>query len=478
MLVAQLVDLRQISCFLVCLLLLCFAAAVHADPKPLSKDEQAKVDKAIDRAVSFVQKLQKETGEFGELQYPSRSGLIFNRGSSFFPALALLESGISATDPSIQKTARMVRGWAPKMDRTYEVSAAILFLDRLGDPKDKDTIRSLALRLIAAQSYTGGWGYVSPVLSEQIENVLWKTLLALNAKDHPLTVPQDGKTSHTPMTSRPFPAIPARLRVLAIFQNPKNLCNRKESPITWENPPPDVNSRLLVGTTDNSNTQFAVLALWAARRHGVPVDRTFALVVKRFTTSQNKDGTWSYYYGFPRKTRSQRDTICNTAAALLGLATAYGVRKSTQDSVDPEIQERIIRGLAALNQEIGMPTARMDRQVPIKDLYFLWSVERVATLYNLSQIGEKDWYRWGAEILVTNQKDDGTWTTPSFGFNIAVPPSFALLFLKRANFTKDLTPKLPFTAKELNAGILRLRPSDSQLEESTDTPSRNTKPER
>ncbi len=405
--------------------------------------------------MAFVKKTQKETGEFGELQI-RLPGLIFNRGYFFFPALALLESGVPATNPAIQKTAKMVRAWEPQMDRTYGVSVAILFLDRLGDPKDKEIIRSLALRLIAAQTYTGGWGYYCSTLSEQNQKILWKTLLALHAKDYPSSDSRDGKAPKSPQIAKTNPSIPAILRTLAIFQDPTHLFKRREVLIHEGMPPPNLDSRFLAGTTDNSNTQFAVLALWAASRHGIPVDRTLALVVKRFTSSQNEDGTWNYRYEFTRRGRGKWDErgMCNTTAALLGLAMAHGMRKLPQDVTAADIQERIIKGLAVLSKEIGTPTGQMNRQVPIKDLYFLWSVERVATLYNLSLIGEKDWYRWGAEILVTNQKDDGNWFGTGSYFNVAVSPSFGLLFLKRANFTRELTAKLPLMGRELNKSII------------------------
>src|SRR5207244_11680050 len=45
---------------------------------------------------------------------------------------------------------------------------------------------------------------------------------------------------------------------------------------------------------DNSNTQFAVLALWAARRHGIPVEKALARAEARFRNSQNADGGWGY----------------------------------------------------------------------------------------------------------------------------------------------------------------------------------------
>ena len=38
---------------------------------------------------------------------------------------------------------------------------------------------------------------------------------------------------------------------------------------------------------DNSNTQFAMLALWAARRHDVPVEVALGLVEQRFRATQH-----------------------------------------------------------------------------------------------------------------------------------------------------------------------------------------------
>jgi hypothetical protein len=48
-------------------------------------------------------------------------------------------------------------------------------------------------------------------------------------------------------------------------------------------------------TTDNSNTHFAILALWAAQRHNVPMKRTLAAVVRRFYLSQGAAGTMTTF---------------------------------------------------------------------------------------------------------------------------------------------------------------------------------------
>ncbi len=83
------------------------------------------------------------------------------------------------------------------------------------------------------------------------------------------------------------------------------------------------------------------------------------------------------------------------------------------------------------------------------DLYFFWSIERVAVIYGLKTIEGKDWYGWGSEVIVANQKTDGSWQEWYPG----IPDTcFALLFLKRANLARDLTTKLAFgNRKELGS---------------------------
>jgi len=49
---------------------------------------------------------------------------------------------------------------------------------------------------------------------------------------------------------------------------------------------------------------------------------------------------------------------------------------------------------------------------------------------DLEKIGGKDWYSWGAELLLVSQKQDGSWSG-EYGY---ADTCFALLFLKRANF--------------------------------------------
>jgi hypothetical protein len=69
--------------------------------------------------------------------------------------------------------------------------------------------------------------------------------------------------------------------------------------------------------------------------------------------------------------------------------------------------------------------------------YYLFSLERMAVVYNIKTIGKTDWYVWGAEDLVNAQSIDGSWIGGYTDWH--ADTCFALLFLKRANIAHDLT---------------------------------------
>jgi hypothetical protein len=241
--------LRKGVVLLSCVILLGFAATASADPKPLSKAEQAKVDKAIEKGVEFLRSAQTKQGDWQWRMYKNGQ---FPVGQCALPAYALLESGVAVDEPVIRKAAEYIRPRVLTNDHTYELSAAILFFDRLGDPKDKQLIRILALRLIAGQHYTGGWSYDCPTLSEENERELLKCLEVLSKR-------MEGRKKTRDRALEKM-EVPPMLRLLTVFQ--------RASTFRWEEPPAYVKPASggpLAGWTDNSNTQFALLALWVAQ---------------------------------------------------------------------------------------------------------------------------------------------------------------------------------------------------------------------
>jgi hypothetical protein len=461
------------------MVLLSIAAPGFADPKPLNKEEQAKVDKAIERGILYLKHLQRSSGAIpneSRPNLPDHPSLVV--GYTILPALALLECGVTQDDPVIQKAALLLRKKVSKLECTYELALAIMFLDRLGDRKDEETIRTLATQLIAGQSYTGGWTYRCPRLTTEQETNLVKKLRAIQdnlaaGKQPPREGEKRGDADRDPERE-----LPANLAKLAVFQKPETLFDRKE--ILGKN-----RSILYVGDTDNSNTQFAMLGLWAARRHKLPLVPTFRLAAKRFECSQGEDGSWDYHYhygGQPAKPYYRT----NTAVGLLALAIDSVASPADKD-MQVRRRKKIIRGLTALNRLIDEPVERVTRQSTTPDYYLLWTIERVATLYDLRAFGGKDWYRWGMERLIVNQHPRGYWPPAyednmkgSYGSNPNT--SFALMFLKHSNLTKDLTAKLPFKSGELNKGIMLLlaaptSQSSSSVEQDNKTKGSSTPPD-
>jgi hypothetical protein len=447
----------------------------------LPPEEQEQVNKTIDRGVRWLKEHQGLNGSWGRN--------IHEVGLTALPALTLLECGVPAEDACIQKALHHVRKAILHNNQTYELSLAILFLDRLGDPSDKKLIQTCALRLAAGQTAAGGWTYTCPILTEQQEIDLQTVMRQRRPKsaldlfvggrggsappgfltrdpNAPLDKDIEGEPSGdskllpegTPLpggkqldkdrpsleeAKRALARLPSPLRKLPALQPPKE---------SHKLPPGDA--------SDNSNTQFAILGLLAAARHEVPLERTFALIVHRFHTSQVPDGRWNYHYSSPAHAADLRPAM--TGAGLLGLAVQYGLaadhaqpRANPPRINDPAVE----KGFSYLSQfngkQIGWKKPRARNREPI-NLYFLWTVERCGVLYHQRQIDGKDWYSWGAELLLDHQRDDGSWNTDGYFAPAAITPTtdscFALLFLKRANLAKDLTKKLEFfiEGKELH----------------------------
>jgi hypothetical protein len=199
--------------------------------------------------------------------------------------------------------------------------------------------------------------------------------------------------------------------------------------------------------SDNSNTQFGLLAVWVAGRHKVPRERCLALVAQRFRTSQTKDGRWLYFH----KADNPQTSAAMIAAGLLGLAVGHGIEGAVQREDagrrkvdDPAIKKALEALSRHVHQPLG-PKADRPRNRELVNLYFLWSLERVGVLYGAQKIGNNDWYQWGAELLVDNQNDDGSWNCGNYhGSHPILDTSLALLFLKKVNWLKDLSDNVAF----------------------------------
>jgi hypothetical protein len=410
------------------------AAMLPCEVRAADKEE---VKQAIDTGVRALRALQKPDGSW-EYPFPGATP-----GSTSLAGLALLECGAARDDPAVVAAAKYVRAASLGLRYTYSISLVVLFLDRLGDPADEALLESLAARLIAGQRETGNWPYECPEPAVQEQQRLGELVARRRLPDAPRTEPaKSGDVARS-------------------FQQRVQLLNR----------PDLVQGRSVLGRPDNSVTQFAVLALWVSRRHGFPVDDALRSSDRHFRRTRNADGGWSYgdLVNTPRAS-----TATMTCAGLLGLTVGYGVLADNPKgkpvralSDDPILQAgltymaTVVRKPLEKRSDLRSPRERRKGgarrgaapSVGGMSYYLLWSLERVAVALNLETIGNKDWYDWGAEIVVTNQNDDGTWSGAYQAGG--VDTSFALLFLKKANLVKDLS-KLTGHVKDPGERALRV----------------------
>jgi hypothetical protein len=348
--------------------------AVPQEPqRPLTLTER--VNRAIDRGVTFLRQNRNEYTEY--------------RPYTALLGLTLLECGVPADDPTVLQLAVWVRAQQRSLSQTYELTLAILFLDRLGDPRDEPLIRNFGQLLLAGQLDCGTWTY-SCLINEKPRG----------RQNIPSGIPN----------IPPLPSWP-------------NSSPRRNRPL-WQR---------LVYRGDNSNTQFAILGLWVAQRHGVSSRMALLTTDQYFRDTQHEDGSWAYH----PMTKNWRDSM--TCAGLMSLAMRYGVPGGRGRDIRPQHRQRVNdfavqQGLRYLAQSLDKISLVGDSIVGVEarePFYFLWSLERMAVIYDLKNIGKREWYPWAAEMLVDSQNRVGCWRN-------VIDTCFALLILKRSNFAQDL----------------------------------------
>lgn len=187
---------------------------------------------------------------------------------------------------------------------------------------------------------------------------------------------------------------------------------------------------------DNSNAQFAVLALYDAQRVGAKVSRdTWRLALDYWQRTQNADGSWGYLPGEP-------GTGSMTCAGISGLVICMAALESGDAAVDNgrvvccrphQDDHKLDMGLEWLASRFSVTRNPHGGVGPAALYYYLYGLERVGRLTARRFIGEHDWYREGAEFLVQQQDSlshywKGTWHAEQVE---TISTSMSLLFLAK-----------------------------------------------
>jgi len=182
-----------------------------------------------------------------------------------------------------------------------------------------------------------------------------------------------------------------------------------------------------VGGGDRSNAHFAVAALREAQEMGIPISlETWRRVRDHWLASQNEDGGWSYSGGPSPK----GSTGSMTVAGVATLVITRGMLRS--DDADIKIDQSLTAASHWLGNNFTVTNNPGDGRWL---LYYLSGLERAGRFsgrrFFTNNRGRKhDWYREGAEYLVSTQNPTtGTWQEGQS--DAIVGTSFVLMFLSK-----------------------------------------------
>jgi hypothetical protein len=196
------------------------------------------------------------------------------------------------------------------------------------------------------------------------------------------------------------------------------------------------------GDTDNSNSQFALLALHEAERAGVAVSaQTWRLAKAHWEDWQNADGSWGYKKGaFGTGSMTCAGIACMVIVSdrVDGADAQADGDQITCCRQSESDDHRIQRALKWLGDNFAVshnPGSPGDAWL----LYYLYGLERVGRLTARRFIGQHDWYREGCDRLITMK---GTladyWSLQQGQIRVEAEPriatSFALLFLSKGRW--------------------------------------------
>jgi hypothetical protein len=196
---------------------------------------------------------------------------------------------------------------------------------------------------------------------------------------------------------------------------------------------------------DNSNSQFALLALYEAERVGVVAsDQTWRLAMKHWEEGQNEDGSWAYTKGTKQGTGSMTvagisslaiasDRLQQSGARLVGNHIDCCVAEQNDEAA------RIERAFKWLGKNFSVRTNPGNGAWL---LYYLYGLERAGRLTaqrfiplpaRQGQPRRAGWYREGADFLVGLQDaHPNTW--PRTDGDAPTSCSFMLLFLSKGRW--------------------------------------------
>jgi hypothetical protein len=188
---------------------------------------------------------------------------------------------------------------------------------------------------------------------------------------------------------------------------------------------------------DNSNTQYALLALHEGHLAGVPIKAEVWESIRNFYMRTQIKGGWGYKPG-------QEPSMTMSCAGLCGLLISSMDLRAASKECTPE-ECGVYKEDTHITRALDWISARLPADDRLSDqvqlYYFLYGLERTGRLSGQRFIGGHDWYREGSRFLISAQMQNGSWKGTGEPGVPVVATSFSLLFLSKGR-TPVLISKL------------------------------------
>ncbi|WP_166830206.1 HEAT repeat domain-containing protein [Thalassoroseus pseudoceratinae] len=247
------------------------------------------------------------------------------------------------------------------------------------------------------------------------------------------------------------------------------------------------------GNGDTSQTQYALLGLWAAKRAGskIPLhvwdraatwhivtqcrDGSFAyhpnpngnnnggtlaltvngissLIICRMQLYPNAGEIGSGRGGTPAGQENQEDKADSKKFGFLEQVDIDEAESEREKEAEPDgpVRTSLARIDAAIERALSwVNRAYLSPRPPEWPMYYIYGLERMAAFANIETIAGRNWYDDGTNTLLRLQRKDGGWPGQS---SDPATTGFGLLFLTRA--TAKLLGRKVITPQSVGSGLL------------------------
>jgi hypothetical protein len=359
--------------------------AFAAEPRKEPLADQ--VRKSIERGINYLRQQQRPGGHW---EVDATCAAVPG-GWTCLTLLALLTAGVPPDDPMVQKGLAWVRQQEP--DKTYVRGLQTAVFVKAGQPEDKERIQHNADWLIDARVFDN-----DPFFEHQRQVGALFAFSSEGPLHHLPVLPLDRDNTNHPFVGWTYAKSSGRL-------------------------------------ADNSNTQYALLGLYAAHSAGAKIDRkVWRLAREMYVRKQQPDGGWFYDTRFGTGT-----TLTMTTAGLSGLVICDRVLNAGREVIRSDGTGAGC-GLYGEDRRAAGAFSWVGKRFDIINqhsvYYNLHGLARVGLLTGQRFLSDDsgqathDWYREGCEYLVSRQNlKDGSWKGMGREPWPVVCTSYSLLFL-------------------------------------------------